>query len=227
MKKTLYLLLCALAYLVGVQPSLAQLPTAQARYIATTNVQTTSLSLAWINGNGNRRIVVACDTTDNGTPDWDAVRTYLSTLNTEYSPNSNFSAAPSVNATLANYKVVGLLTSSARTLTVTGLTAGHVYSFHVFEYNYYGTTAYYMTSAGTTLNPRYINTVNLLPPSGLTNGTVTNNTANISWTHATGASGYYLDVRIKNGAILTNYDLLDIGYVNSFIILGLFCKHSI
>ncbi|HPU23710.1 MAG TPA: fibronectin type III domain-containing protein, partial [Candidatus Kapabacteria bacterium] len=221
MKKTLYLLLCALLYLVGVQPSLAQSPTAQARYIATTNVQATSLSLAWINGNGNRRIVVAYDTTANGAPDWDTVRTYLSSYNSEYTANSDFSSAPSVGATLSNYKVVGSLTSSARTLTVTGLIAGHVYSFHVFEYNYYGTTAYYMTSAGTTLNPRNINTVDLLPPSGLTNGTVTNNTANISWTHATGALGYYLDVRLKNGAILANYDLLDIGYVNSYIIVGL------
>ena len=221
MKKSLLLLLCAFVYLSGVAPSFAQSPTAQARYIAATNVQSSSLSLAWINGNGNRRIVVAYDATANGAPDWTAVRTYLNNLNSEYAANTDFSLAPAVDATLSNYKVVGLLTSSSRTLTVTGLTAGHEYSFHVFEYNYYGTTAYYMTSAGTTLNPRNISTVNLLPPSGLTNGTLTNNSANISWTHAAGALGYYLDVRIKNGAILTSYDLLDIGYVNSYVVVGL------
>jgi uncharacterized protein (UPF0333 family) len=94
MKKSLLLLLCAFVYLSGVAPSFAQSPTAQARYIAATNVQSSSLSLAWINGNGNRRIVVAYDATANGAPDWNSVRTYLNNLNSEYTANTDFSLLP-------------------------------------------------------------------------------------------------------------------------------------
>ena len=220
MKKSFNALLMLIALLFAVFDANAQAPTAQARYIASTSIQSTSISLAWINGNGNKRIVVAYDVTTNGASDWASIRTFLDNYNSEYTANSNFTAAPAVDATLSNYKVVGQLNGPARTLTVTGLTAGRQYEFHVFEYNYYGTTAYYKTSAHT-LNPRSLTTVNLLPPSNLANGTITNNSATISWDHSTGAIGYYLDVRLQNGAILTNYDLLDIGYVNSYFITGL------
>ena len=123
-------------------------------------------------------------------------------------------------------KVVYVGTGSGRTVTITGLTGGTTYNVKVYEYkNDGGTDPEYNTSSGSSQNPRSFTTLaTILPPTALTNGTATSTSIAFSFTAASGAQGYELDVdedAHNFASIISDYDDLDIGNVTSYEVVGL------
>jgi len=103
-------------------------PTTQATSLTYTNVNCTSLTVNWIDGNGANRIVVAYPNS-----------TITSPVNgTVYTPNTVYGSGTALGAGRVVYA------GSGNSVSITGLTAGTTYWFAVFEYN---TVACYLTPA--------------------------------------------------------------------------------
>ena len=99
------------------------------------NLQPTSMRLAWTNGNGNRRLVIACQgAVPNTVP---SLSNYATAGNADYSTATD----------LGNGKIV--YNGSGSAFTITNLWY-ETYYFHVYEYNLIG-GVYYINSADPTV----------------------------------------------------------------------------
>ena len=122
--------------------SLPSEPTIQASSLQIVNNSNTSVTLNWVSGNGQRRVVlVRAINPVNGLP--------IDTV--PYQANANLSLAP--QTTSGNYVVYNGTGSS---VTITNMQVGVTYHYAVIEYNgWYTSTNYkttgYATTSGTTL----------------------------------------------------------------------------
>ena len=101
-------------------------PTTQATALTYSNVNCTSLTVSWTDGNGADRLVVAYPNSTITSP----------TNSTTYTANTAYGSGTAVGAGFVIYNGTG------NTVSITGLTAGTTYYFAVFEYN---TTSCYLT----------------------------------------------------------------------------------
>lgn len=117
-------------------------PTISASNLQVVNNSTTSVTLKWVSGNGQRRLVLVRQANPIGQLPVDTVR---------YTANAHLPNAPLIgNGTYAVYNGTG------SSVTLTGLQAGVVYHYAVIEYNGWYTTSNYqssgfLTSSSTTL----------------------------------------------------------------------------
>ncbi|NBW37265.1 MAG: hypothetical protein EBR30_20050, partial [Cytophagia bacterium] len=109
-------------------------PTTQASVITFSSVASTTMTVSWTNGNGDRRIVVA---KQGAAVDADP------TDFTSYTANAAFGSGTQIGS---GNRVI--YDGTGNTVNVTSLSAGAVYHFAVYEYNGAGTTtAAYLTPA--------------------------------------------------------------------------------
>jgi hypothetical protein len=129
--------------------------------IASTNVVITKtdgqeLSLAWTNGNGQRRIIVAKQGSDI---------TSVPANGTDYNANATFGAGPQIGS--GEFVVYD---DNFNAATITGLNPATVYYFRIFEYDGTGTNTIYLASnfgsvnGSTAISPN-LQTVPLQPTS--------------------------------------------------------------
>ncbi len=111
-------------------------PTTQASALTAVSVAADEMSLAWTNGSGTRRIVLAKQGATTGSP---AVYDGIT-----YAANSNFGSAVDIGD---GWKVV--YTGTGNSLTLTGLTGGAAYRIVVYEYDGLGGGEKYLTTLGT------------------------------------------------------------------------------
>lgn len=155
-------------------------PTTNASTFVITTTSASSLNLAWTNGNGSNRIIVArASLAPTGTP----------SNSITYAFNTNFSLAPALGDGVTVYNGNGSST------TVTGLTAGTLYYFAIYEYNCgVGAEQYLVvspvTASGTT-NPNNVS---------LSENCTTNSSHQLSWTFG---SGLFDGVKIFARAVTT------------------------
>ncbi len=111
-------------------------PTTQASSIGFSSVGTTTMTVSWTNGNGDRRIVLA---KQGSAVDADPVDF------TNYTANAAFGSGTQIGT---GNRVI--YDGTGTSVPVTALSAGNVYHFAVYEYNGAGlTTAAYLTPAAT------------------------------------------------------------------------------
>ena len=183
----------------------ATVPTVQAKYIAISNVTTTSATINFTRGNGTARIVVI--RTDNN---WSATDAILTDNGPTYSDNGgNLSGAPQVGST-GSY-VVDVVTGTSRTSNLSNLAASTTYFIKIYEYNVDG--AYWdYNNTSVSGNPRSFKTVSTSSagaPSGLTY-TSWSEGGYLTWTDAVTATGYFLSV-YDNGSSSWVFQDWDIG----------------
>jgi len=211
-QRTIYLMV-ALLLGVFVQQSFAYVPSIQSKAITFSNVNATEMTINWVNGNGSNSIVLVGDNSMDVSS--------LGAGSATGTANANYSLGSTYGSTGGKIVYNGNL----KTVTITGLTANTTYKIMVLSYNTNG-GAWDINNNVSLLNPRTKTTLQntLGVATNLNNDATTATTATISWTDALGAvAGYYLDVRAWEGAILSDYDLLDIGMPTNtkFYITGL------
>lgn len=210
MKNTFKLTLLAIfmsLFLVSEAFSL-QPPSQQAKYIGFSQIASTTATInVGLPGNGEGRIIVVTDNAVN--TNFTAADAAIAAFTSNYTGNAVFGSGTEI---ATDYFVVSA--GTANSVPVTGLTPGHTYNVKVYEYEIEGTTYAYLTDAST-LNPRTFTTTSLEVPTGMAE-TVTGDGANILWHLDNAADGYYLDVRVANGAIIETYDLLNIGFPGTY-----------
>lgn len=202
----LSILLLAITFNVA---SLYAAPSTQAKSIAFTDITSTSATITWINGNGGHRIVVVYN--NNSTPQ-------TPTNGTSHTASSVYGSG----AQLTNGGTVGYVvyngTGSTRSVTVTNLVAGTEYFARVYESNNIPTNFNYNTSTALN-NPRALKT-SVAVPTGLANSLITANTATVSWTAVSGATGYTFDMT-TNGNDIAVYNDIDLGNVTTYDLTSL------
>jgi hypothetical protein len=105
---------------------LALAPATQARYVAFSNITSTSMRISWNNGNGGGRIVVIYPSADYTNP-----QQYL-----DYSSQANSNYANG-QAVIGQGKVVYRTnTATPRYIDVTGLSPSTTYYVKIFECNF-------------------------------------------------------------------------------------------
>ena len=141
-------------------------PTTNASAFTVTTASSSSLNLAWTNGNGSNRIIVArASFAPTGTP----------SSSITYAFNANFSLAPTLGDGVVVYNGNGTSTS------ITGLTAGTPYFFTIYEYNCAaGAEQYYTISPTTASGTTSPNNVSL------SENCTTNNSHQLAWAFGTG-----------------------------------------
>lgn len=131
-------------------------------------IGTTSMNLAWTNGSGAKRLVLARA---------GAAPTSIPVGNVTYGANADITLAPALGNGFVVYN------GTASNVTVTGLTPGTQYYFIVFEYNCNaGTEQYLVTSP--------LNAIQYTYPSNVTlsEGCTDNATHQLNWTFGAGAN---------------------------------------
>jgi len=218
MKRYFSILLTVVFVFALVFQAKATAPTVQSRYLAFSNVGSTSADISFTRGNGAGRIVVVHY---GGTVDWsDFITNYLTPLDN----TGNFNNLTDANGNLSTalndadnyyssggntYVVIDILTGTGRTSSFSNLSSGTTYNVRVFEYNISGTNADFNTSTATN-NPRSFTTFTLTPPSGLSISAWSEGGL-LSWgTDGTNAAGYKLTI-LLSGTPVSGYDNLDIG----------------
>ncbi len=174
-------------------------PDVAAGTIIFSGITTSQATLNWVNGNGTRRIVVANEfVTPTGPTDGIA-----------YGANTVFGSGSKIGTSYVVYDGTG------NTTPVTGLTAGTLYNFAIYEYNNPGSYATSYGSAATASITTVPPSTTAIQPSA---ATTTNNSFNASWTLAPGATNYYLDVSIANdfSTYVLPYQNLSIGNVLTY-----------
>ncbi|MGC9079097.1 MAG: beta strand repeat-containing protein, partial [Candidatus Kapaibacteriota bacterium] len=217
MRKTY--LISLLLFLIFALQANATAPSVQSRYIAFSNVGSTSADVSFTRGNGAGRIIVIHY---GGTVDWnDFLTNYLTPLDV----SGNFSNLTDANgnrstaigdadnvysASSGTYVVIDILTGTQRTSSLTNLSANTNYNVRVFEYNISGTNADFNQNTATS-NPRSFSTTNnITPPSGLTISQWSEG-GMLSWTtDGTNAAGYLLTI-LQGGSPVSGYENVDIG----------------
>lgn len=191
----------------GVSSALATgtAPSQQARYITFSNVQSTSATIGWINGNGTGRMVVA----------YTGAVTDPTELATTYSVNDVIGTTGTV-----------VFKGTARKVDVSGLNPATTYTVKVYEYATDGT----IKTTNGTLNPRTVTTQAAAEPAvatvlgtfdGLADATGTayagGPLVGLKWNQVAGhnnATSWNLTIQKYNGAIyedVATYANLDLG----------------
>jgi len=104
--------------------SLLQIPTIQARYVATANITQTKATVAWSRGNGAGRVVVISEDAITEMPN------HFANYN-----NTDGTIGKAMKIGSSNDYVIGYTTGSTGKLVISGLTANTTYYIRVFEYN--------------------------------------------------------------------------------------------
>jgi len=114
---------------------LSSKPSTQASTFIFSNVGTNSMTVSWINGDGEKRMVVAKSTGTAVVP----------TNGTTYTANTVFGSGSSIGAT--EYVIYN---GTGNSVDITGLSGSTTYSFKVYEYNGAGGTENYLTTGSAT-----------------------------------------------------------------------------
>jgi len=163
------------------------LPTNDATNITFPTINTTSLDLSWVSGNGGNRIVVCRQ---------GAAVSFTPSDNNTYTANSDYSAGAEVGTGGEGNKVI--YNGSGSSTTVNGLLPGTAYYFKIYEYGCSaGAEMYYTTGtpaeAYETTLPENV--------SDFTLTCITNTTATLTWTlPAGGFDGILIAVRESTNA---------------------------
>jgi hypothetical protein len=163
----------------------AQEPTVQAHDITFSNLNETTYTIDWTNGDGTQRLVVGNATGPvSFTPADGTAYTYTGDGTTV-----NFSTATDLGG---GNKVVYV--GAGTTQNLTGLTNTTVYNFRVFEFTGATTTTDYLTATGTN-NPNSRTTLAVVPtasPTAMTFGSITGASVSVGFTAASGAPAGYI-----------------------------------
>ena len=209
--------------LFGINTLEAGTPSTNSRFITTSNVETTTATLSWINGNGNGRIVVVYT---------DGLST--SEINDEINAGTIYDAATDFSTTGSsvlisntNDKAVVVYkgTGSTRTVSITGLVAGTIYWITAYEYKNDGGIDPEYNENGGTRNPASFTTkANPAPtkPTGLSATDITDIDAMATWTNGTNTTGFNMDL-FNNDSGQFEWEGVDIGMPDpsNFLIEGL------
>lgn len=162
-------------------------PSTQAYSVVFSNVNTTSMRISWINGNGGNRIVTI-------TP---ADQTVENPSNGDnYTANTNYGSAGIITT---NTRVVYNGSGRTRTVYVSGLTSSTSYTVKVYEYNFSGGQRTYQT-ADASNNPRGVKTA-IAAPANIEFTSIGYSNATATWSGGT-----------SNDMILSLYNLTENGY---------------
>lgn len=196
-------------------------PGTNSRSITSSNIEQTSATVTWLNGNGTGRLVVVY--TGNVTEDdVDAIIAD----GTIYTGNSNFSTTGSsvlIDNTNGRAVAVYRNTGSTRTVNITGLSAGTEYNVKAYEYKNDGGIDPEYNENGGTRNPASFTTLGTPKPGKATDlliSEITDKDAEASWTAGSNATGYYLDLMNYTSQQM-EYEGVDIGDVTNEFIEGL------
>lgn len=173
-----------------------------ARFIIFNNIQTTSVNMAWINGNGQGRLVLVT-TDDLSANDWFEIVSKLDgNLSTYASTTGNLQNAIEINYGSKKAYVVRALSGATRTTMISGLTPSTRYNFFVVEY-YNGSTVRFNPFAST-MNPRSIETAfDITAP-------VVAAATNVSYDMFTANWNYYVSQPIDGFEIWLDGDIFDV-----------------
>lgn len=177
-------------------------PTTQASDIIFSTVGNTSMTISWTNGNGEKRVVI------------------MNTSNSFTNPQDG-GTIPSTSTVYAGSGEQYIYNSTSNTVSVTGLTAGTVYWFRVYEYNNTSTNTLFNTSIATN-NPNskitntptsFIEDFEIGTKTAYATGSVTCTMG--SWTmddaligtSASDRKNGSQSVRLRNGSIYMNFDV--------------------
>jgi hypothetical protein len=168
-------------YLTGTAPPVASQitlfnePTDQASNIVFSNFAETTLTLTWTNGDGTERLVVG---KEGSAVDFSPVD------GTDYVGDSNFGAADIAGAPGNK----ALYRGNSNTVNITGLTAGTIYHFRIFERLGTTTQSNYILTVDTG-NPASVTTTDTQPATQatvITFSNTTNTSVQLNWTNGTG-----------------------------------------
>jgi hypothetical protein len=195
-----YFLFALLAVLFLSESAFAQLasqPTVQASNVKVISANTTSVSLRWTNGNGQRRLVTMRLTNSAAAP----------TDGTTYTASTTFGSGSQIGTgTFVVYN------GTDTTVTVTGLTANSAYTVGVWEYNGLTSgTQNYNPITGTNLVSFFTTTIApTTSPTNLTISTPTPTTVTLNFTAGNGTgrvivarAGSAVNVAPPSGTILS------------------------
>ncbi|MCO5062311.1 MAG: autotransporter-associated beta strand repeat-containing protein [Kiritimatiellae bacterium] len=151
-------------------------PTTQATSIGFSSIGATSMTVSWTSGDGANRIVVArAGSAVNANP----------SDNSTYTGNATFGSGSEIGT--GNFVVYN---GSGSSVSVSGLSAGTVYHFRVYEYNGSSGSEDYLTSTATG-NPASQTTLASEPTTQATTVTFSslgNTSMTINWTSGNGAN---------------------------------------
>lgn len=158
-------------------------PTLQASNLQVTNNSTSSVTLKWVSGNGQRRLVLIRQGSPIGQLPVDTVR---------YTANANLP-----NATLLGNGTYAVYNGTGSTVTITGMQPNVQYHYAVIEYNgWYTTSNYnttgYLTSSSTTLPVSWL---------GISANQTDDGDVLIKWATASEYNNDYFDVQRSIDAI--------------------------
>lgn len=179
----------------------AQDPTVQISSVTTAGTSTSYISINWVNGNGNRRLVT-CAPYGSGVnlPD-DGVG---------YTASSTYGVGTNLGS--SNYCVYN---STSTGTTIFGLTAGTQYTIRLYEYNLVGSYEYYMTSGYPIYSEWTLATAPSTQTAALTSSSIATNTVTLSWTGG-GGTNDLISLRQSTSYLNTPMDGTDYAASSSF-----------
>ncbi len=188
--------------------TLAEEPTKQASGIAFRQPGESSIELIWVNGNGEKRIVVASKGKSIGGMPEDG---------NEYNSNSKFGSSDSK----INDNAFVVYAGTKNECKVENLEPSTVYSFQVFEYNGSGEATNYITSA-LSGNPRWKMTA-IPAPDLFPAKNVHENGCILSWIGSPNIQKYILDIAYdeKFTRFAEYYENADVGDITEIEVIDL------
>lgn len=194
---------------LGLSDAMAAAPSVQARYVTFTGVTSNSVTVSWLNGNGDGRVLILEAGAQPGTTVNVPIGVGNATNNAwVWNAQANLTGftgtrindAGALNATGAGYV---MYKGNGRTVTLTGLNPATQYSVKVIEYNNVGVAIDLNTAAGVPSNPRDFTTANAVAtvnaPTALA-ATSVGPVATLTWNQAAGhtaTTSYYLTIEKK------------------------------
>lgn len=173
-----------------------------ARFIIFNSIQTNSLNMAWINGNGQGRLVLV-STDDLSANDWFEIISKLDgNLSTYATTTGHLQTAIEINYGSKKAYVVRSLSGAARTTTISGLTPSTRYNFFVVEYYTAGTVRF--NPFASTMNPRSVETAFDVTAPVIAAAT------NVSYDMFTANWNYYVSQPVDGFEIWLDGDIFDV-----------------
>lgn len=194
------LILCLLCCFT-VNTAKAQDPTVNISSVTTAGTSTSTISINWVNGNGNRRLIT-CAPYGSGvnTPDDGSGYTASST----YGVGTNLGSS--------NYCVYN---GTSTGTTIFGLSTGTQYTIRCYEYNLVGSYEYYMTSGYQIHSEWTLATAPSTQTASLTSSSIATNTVTLSWTGG-GGTNDLISLRQSSSYLNTPVDGTDYVASSSF-----------
>jgi predicted heme/steroid binding protein len=165
-------------------------PSVQATNAIIANTYSTSVNIAWTNGSGQKRIVLAKQGSDVDAFPVD---------NLNYMANSFLGSGDQIGS--GNFVVYN---GTGNTVTITNLSPQTVYHFAVFEYNDFGATKMYLITS-----PAKVNSLTATLPVKLLDftGAIKNGAAILTWATASERNAKWFEVeRSKDGHSFVSID---------------------